>query len=532
MPWKALIVAAALFLPMLIIIGVNALFADIARQVHAEKTIARVIAKHCPNDASLPCEVAEFGSGLLIDNRGIILTSYETVSSTEIFSDDFEIIINNGITQTYRAVPFIVDEEKEIALLLIYYDNQKQDVVNKDLAFSTPVFNLPILSFNDTIIQNGSEVKIFQMVNDEPIMVGATVKDTTITLPITLEKGMTGAPVMWEDAVVGSIVGETNENTVRVRSVAEIRNLSWPTGTQQIWVEDIQIATHSTETTTVQITATIHALDQISKSLAVLAYVFNENRQPLSNPIDNSNQLAFHEIYSPQRFADVQSIVLTQSLANVDIDRNKLRFRFLLWDVNGERVLWRDNRWYRIAETPLSTPATPPPVTPTIPITPTKPSLECEEGMAPVNNEFCMDIHEVTNAEYAKCQSCSEPITKRTGKHEPYYGNTEFNDYPVVWVTWLQAEGYCRSQNKLLPTAEQWTRAQSMIMNMSNVITQVIAYTDTVQVMSNENDKSTDNIYDLIGNVREWAEDNSPETISKKKCNGFKLLGRPISTRF
>lgn len=528
MPRKTLVIAVALSLPMLIIIGVNTLFADITRQNYIENTIVRVIANHCPNDANSPCKTTEFGSGLLIDNRGIILTSYETVSSTEMFSDDFEIVINNGITQTYRAVPLVIDEQKEIALLLIYYDNQNQVVVNKDFALSTPVFNLPILSFSDTVIQNGSEVKILQMAADEFVKIVAVVTDTTITLPITLEKGMTGAPVMWEDEVIGIIVGKPNENAVRVRSVAEIRNLWWPTGTQQIWVEDIQIATHIASTATVQITATIHALDQISRSLAFLAYAFDEKRHPLPSPIDNSNQLATHKIYSPQRFADVQSLVLTQSLATMNLDLSQLRLRFLVWDVEGERVLWRDNRWYRITESSPITLNTPLPVTPTIPIRPTTSSLECAEGMLPVNNEFCMDTHEVTNKEYADCPTCSEPIVKDTRYYKPYFGNSDFNDYPVVSVTWQQAEEYCRHQGKLLPTADQWKQAASMVLNRTEVTMRVIVFTDTMAVMSNEYDKSTNNIYDLIGNVREWARDSSIQTSSKKNVMGLSYLDDPF----
>jgi hypothetical protein len=498
---------------MLIIIWVNALLADVVKQEHSKQAIVRIIANYCPNDAILPCSATEFsGSGLLIDSRGIILTSLEVVSGTQGYADDFEVIAHSGVTQTYRAVPFVIDQAKELALLLIYYDNQKQLVVNKDFAFSESVPKLPILSFSDTVIQNGSEVKILQMAADELVGIAATVNDTTMTLPITLEEGMAGSPVLWEDEVVGIIIGKPNENPVRVRSIAEIRNLSWPTGTQQIWVKDIQIATHSTETTTVsvQITATIHALDQISKSLAFLAYVFNEKRQPLPSPIDNSNQLAAHKVYSPQRFADVQSVVLTQSLAAMSLDLSQLRLRFLVWDVESERVLWRDNRWYRFMESSPITPTTPPPVTPTIPITPTRPSLECVEDMAPVNNEFCMDIYEVTNAEYQKCvdssrEVCSRPQPERSWSRSSYYGIDEFWEYPVVYITWEQAKTFCKYKDKRLPTAEEWSAAVKMLTVPFEE--QNIKADDTLPKGSNTQDVSTNGIYDLAGNVREWTND-------------------------
>ena len=530
MPRKVLIGIVLLFLPVLLLIGVNALFANVARREYTEQALVRIAANHCQGDPTVLCTVTEFGSGVIIDDRGIILTSYEIVSGPLGYADDFEITLSNGTTRTYRADRIAVEPEKGLALLLIYYDSQEQSVINKDLSWVDPAIKFSTLPFSDQLVENGSEVEVLWWPAKESTSVTATVNGATITLPIAFVDGMSGTPVLRQNQVVGIILGAFNENTTRVRSGAEIRSLLWQTTTQQVWVEDIQVASHGiTETTSVQITATIHALDQIAKPLAFLAYVFDENRQPLSNQTIDSEPIASNKIYTPQHFADIQSVVLTQSLASVNIDRTKLRLRFLVWDIDGERVLWRDNGWYRIIESLPITPNTPPaPVTPTMPLTPTRPSLEClEENMAPVNDEFCMDIHEVTNAEYATytddCLNCSPPMATDTRYYRPYYGDDDFDNYPVVSVTWSQADEYCRNFDKLLPTAEQWRQAESMVKNRSDVITQVIAFTDTMPVMSNQYDKSTGaiGIYDLIGNVREWTGDKPVNTENLRKVMGF-----------
>ena len=78
---------------------------------------------------------------------------------------------------------------------------------------------------------------------------------------------------------------------------------------------------------------------------------------------------------------------------------------------------------------------------------------------------FQMDIYEVTNAKYQACEdgvfydgSCKRPgdTASVSGERSPYYGNSEYDLYPVIYVTWSQADKYCEFAGKRLPTEAEW----------------------------------------------------------------------------
>ena len=75
---------------------------------------------------------------------------------------------------------------------------------------------------------------------------------------------------------------------------------------------------------------------------------------------------------------------------------------------------------------------------------------------------FWIDQTGVTNAMYAKCVSdgiCKEPSKKKSYTHDSYYGNSNFNNYPVIYVDWNMAKTYCEWRGHRLPTEAEWEKS-------------------------------------------------------------------------
>lgn len=75
---------------------------------------------------------------------------------------------------------------------------------------------------------------------------------------------------------------------------------------------------------------------------------------------------------------------------------------------------------------------------------------------------YWIDKYEVTNGRYALCVAdgaCKAPWINSSYTREEYYGNPEFDNYPVIMVDWWQADQYCKWTGGQLPTEAEWEKA-------------------------------------------------------------------------
>ena len=165
---------------------------------------------------------------------------------------------------------------------------------------------------------------------------------------------------------------------------------------------------------------------------------------------------------------------------------------------------------------------------------------------------YWLDQTEVTNTMYTLCVNagiCSPPRQQGSNRVDEYYANDQYADYPVVFVTWKQANTYCQWAGARLPTEAEWEKAARgtdgrlypwgnsaptcSLLNFNPFIENTCR-DDTSTARDYPDGQSPYRIFNLAGNVAEWVMDwydpdyyaSSPSSNPQGPSNGLTKILR------
>ena len=154
-------------------------------------------------------------------------------------------------------------------------------------------------------------------------------------------------------------------------------------------------------------------------------------------------------------------------------------------------------------------------------------SFPCEADELPLHtvtlDAFLIDRYEVTNAQYVECVragGCAPQQTRSSRSRIPYYNVPAYASYPVLNISWENANRYCQWAGKRLPGEAEWEKAargsagpraypwgdSAPHCDLANYKFLQCSW-DTTTVGSFQDGSSPYGVMDMAGNVSEWVND-------------------------
>ena len=136
---------------------------------------------------------------------------------------------------------------------------------------------------------------------------------------------------------------------------------------------------------------------------------------------------------------------------------------------------------------------------------------------------YYIDQFEISNAQYGQCVldgACELPLLDNSKMRQSYYSNSIYADYPVVYISWYDAQIYCSWRGGRLPNEVEWEKAargedqrpypwgtEKADCQHANYWPTGACVGDTTAVTEQSAGASNYGVYNLSGNVAEWVKD-------------------------